>query len=342
MARRYPYDTTPDALFHPAKGKQPSDFFQDCAAADLARLPWLCAELSRLAYGDEDLVTKALPNASLRFVGWLGGNGLASNLRHLGTNGFVAERADGTTFVVFRGTEAISVLDIITDLRTLPATWPAGGQVHNGFKNAYQAVAGTLAGMLARRAGPLVFAGHSLGAALATLGASEFRDRRPSLFTYGSPRVGDAAFITTLADVTHRRHVDCCDIVAHVPPERFDRQHITELLGVFTGGGIATDALGAAMAAILNPSLRDASYMHAGQVIYIDRTQRVHDPAPSPADMHADQDAACTAYGRLNLPVPSGLGDWKVRLGTALGVAKVPFRPLADHAPINYVGPLAR
>ena len=48
----------------------------------------------------------------------------------------------------------------------------------------------------------LILAGHSLGAALATLAATVFP---PALLvTLGSPRVGDAEFVAALAEVARR------------------------------------------------------------------------------------------------------------------------------------------
>ena len=93
--------------------------------------------------------------------------------------------------------------------------------------------------LLAAPPGRLVFAGHSLGAAVATLAASMFQGSQPTLVTFGSPRVGDADFVAGLARVTPLRHVECCDIVTRVPPEIFDREHIHDLLRGFLGDQLA-------------------------------------------------------------------------------------------------------
>ena len=66
------------------------------------------------------------------------------------------------------------------------------------------------------------------GAALSTLAAAramiEGRLPRPAaLYTFGSPRVGDATFTTTLRAVYHCRVVNDNDIVATVPPPLFFR-----------------------------------------------------------------------------------------------------------------------
>jgi hypothetical protein len=62
----------------------------------------------------------------------------------------------------------------------------------------------------------LTLAGHSLGAALATLAMSAWRAAR--LVTFGCPRVGDPAFAATIDASACRRYVGCCDIVCRVPP----------------------------------------------------------------------------------------------------------------------------
>jgi hypothetical protein len=43
--------------------------------------------------------------------------------------------------------------------------------------------------------------------------------KRPDfLYTFGSPRVGDAQFVSTLNGLSNSRFVDCCDLVARLPP----------------------------------------------------------------------------------------------------------------------------
>jgi hypothetical protein len=69
----------------------------------------------------------------------------------------------------------------------------------------------------------VLLTGHSLGAALATLLSS----RMPSahLYTYGSCRVGDAAFAQTMQATSHTRFINCCDLVTRVPPASLGYVH---------------------------------------------------------------------------------------------------------------------
>lgn len=106
--------------------------------------------------------------------------------------------------------------DLFTDLDALPLAWPQGGKVHRGFAGALDRVWKQIEGQLEGLDMPVLFTGHSLGAALATLAAS--RHPPDTLYTFGSPRVGDADFVTALATTVCYRYVNCCDIVAQLPP----------------------------------------------------------------------------------------------------------------------------
>lgn len=128
--------------------------------------------------------------------------------------------------LVFRGTH--NLLDWLTDLETEPVAWPpAPGRVHEGFRDAFASVADQIDSALAQFTCPAFFTGHSLGAALATLAAS----RRPprAVYTFGSPRVGDAQFLTTCGQTRFYRVVDSRDFVATMPPTLLGFEHLGEL-----------------------------------------------------------------------------------------------------------------
>lgn len=128
--------------------------------------------------------------------------------------------------VSFRGTKE-AFPDLITDATFLPRSFKpparvasagapaaaagAGGggdgawpgrppamSVHGGFLAAFESVLPQLEQELARAPADaeLVFVGHSMGGALATLAAAHFWARRPSLVTFGAPAVGSDAFVS--------------------------------------------------------------------------------------------------------------------------------------------------
>ncbi|KAF9886465.1 hypothetical protein FE257_011370 [Aspergillus nanangensis] len=102
-----------------------------------------------------------------------------------------------------------------------------GCEVHGGFWKAWKVVADALTTEIANALSTypdytLVFTGHSLGAAIATLAATELQTTEGysiELYSYGGPRVGNvelAEYITSLGDNYRVTHTD--DIVPRLPP----------------------------------------------------------------------------------------------------------------------------
>ena len=196
----------------------------------------LCVEIARLAYCrkepdfgfDQDRIQKIL-----------GGIGFAScqffespgRPQGKGIHSFLALGEDWETkhrlaVVTFRGTDVKDASNMVYDFDFELQAWDGPGKVHRGFANALNEVHSRLDQAI-RDTGEcrLLYTGHSLGAALATLMAGL---RRPdALYTFGSPRVGDATFVEALKDVKSYRYVDCCDVVARVPPE-IEYRHLGE------------------------------------------------------------------------------------------------------------------
>ncbi|KAF7323947.1 putative feruloyl esterase A [Mycena kentingensis (nom. inval.)] len=123
------------------------------------------------------------------------------------TQGFVARDDSRKEIVVsFRGT--FSVADAITDIQILLTPLVSPGlsksvSVHSGFLDAYNDVAqvvlnGVKGQVQAHPAYSIVVTGHSLGGALASIGAVSIKTALPTtpmkLFTFGQPRTGDAAY----------------------------------------------------------------------------------------------------------------------------------------------------
>ena len=98
------------------------------------------------------------------------------------------------------------------------------GNVHHGFYDAYQALKKFIQDYLDRfHVGQkIIISGHSLGGAIALLLAEALRNSPDNdydvlLYTYGSPRAGDAAFVLAAKPLAHHRMVNNDDMVPGVP-----------------------------------------------------------------------------------------------------------------------------
>jgi hypothetical protein len=95
---------------------------------------------------------------------------------------------------------------------------------------------------------PIVVAGHSLGAALATYYAAEnallHKIPNPGLWTFASPKVGDQGFVDAFnrLGLTSWRIVDKQDIVPHLPPGLFYEHVNTEKL--YDSDGVVKPSFG--------------------------------------------------------------------------------------------------
>ena len=146
-----------------------------------------------------------------------------------GTAAFLVESITAPKFAVlaFRGTE-VRIQDYITDLKVgKPPLHSSDVVVHEGFKDALDSVWDAIATELAKLTCPVFYTGHSLGAALATLAAA--RRAPTATYTFGSPYVGDQAFVDSLTGVPIFRCKDDIDIVTVVPPEDWGFRHVGEL-----------------------------------------------------------------------------------------------------------------
>ena len=261
-----PYSAAKVDLYQPAKN---AVFFSNGRPVSEAAL---CVEMARLAYCQLE-GSFPFDQARIRQILEPVGFAQCTFFEHpIGTNGggshgmLMLDEKTNLAVLAFRGTNNSDPTDIMNDLNAVPRPWPSGGNVSSGFADALMVLwnqEGLEKAVQAIKGYDLLITGHSLGAAMATLAASLVTTK--SLYTFGSPRVGDDSFVKKFDGVDNRRYVDCCDLVARVPPEGF--------LG----------------------------YTHIpGQIHYIgsDRTLSERDPA-SPADdqfMNADQANAEIAY----------------------------------------------
>ncbi|HEY4679417.1 MAG TPA: lipase family protein [Candidatus Angelobacter sp.] len=218
------YSPKKDDLYYPCKNAQ---FFPTGAPTSDAAL---CVELARLAYCrsettfafDQTRIKNELGKIGLTAAGFFESQQIKQDG---GTHCFVAVSNDQKLAVVaFRGTDKDDPTDMGDDINGLKVPWEGGGQVHRGFAGALAEVRPALEKTLQSIPGRLLFTGHSLGAALATLLAGiKVPD---ALYTFGSPLVGNSDFVATLSKVKNFRYVDCCDIVTRIPPKGLGYAHL--------------------------------------------------------------------------------------------------------------------
>lgn len=176
-----------------------------------AKLMW---ELSKIAYEEDHVAAE-------------------QRVRSMGLDGYVPFDQGGSTqgfgcfdatrrLVAFRGTQP-DPIDWITDARFNPIPGVLGTSVHAGFKIALDEVWDDVSGFLGDSSRSVWIAGHSLGAALATLAAARWSEAGggvAGVVTFGQPRTGlgdfASAYNSRLRDVT-LRFVNHIDLVTRVP-----------------------------------------------------------------------------------------------------------------------------
>lgn len=185
---------------------------------------WWLAEAALLAYADEDFVGARFEEAGLPEVRFFHGESTQCYVAH--NDDFVLAAFSGTDM---REREGNNVFDALADWRanlrfdTVPSE--RGGRVHRGFSEALEEVwapreqdeglEGYLDGLCEDGRRRVWFTGHSLGGALATIAAGR-HGRAPEVYTFGSPRVGDAGYVEGL-DLPVYRFVNGRDAVPKLP-----------------------------------------------------------------------------------------------------------------------------
>ena len=136
-------------------------------------------------------------------------------------------RDDKVACVAFRGTEPAQWSDIKADLKIRKVKCPTGF-VHRGFRDALNEVWEDVSAWLSKvKCEHVFFTGHSLGGALATLGASRWNTETTHLYTFGSPRVGGKKFVQSFKTKERYRYRNNNDIVTKVPFEILGYKHVS-------------------------------------------------------------------------------------------------------------------
>lgn len=144
--------------------------------------------------------------------------------------GFIAVRGE-ETIISIKGTASLA--DAGFDAEVLQTNF-YGTQVHSGFHDCFAAVWPDIRDYLhSHHTRKIYVTGHSLGAAIASLIAVAIvcaHSIQPSVATFGSPRVGDDAFVkmfnSLIPDST--RVVHEFDIVTRIP--KIDYAHVNNVL----------------------------------------------------------------------------------------------------------------
>lgn len=189
------------------------------ARMSLPRQSLLFAELSQIAYMPPEPAWECVQKIGFRESFFFDRNG-AQAYRFRNENDCV---------LVCRGTEATEWNDVKADVNAVAVLAETIGRVHSGFKQEVDDLWPVLEPYMAEVEQPLWFAGHSLGGAMATICAVRCSVSRicrdpEGLFTYGSPRVGNRAYVNH-CEVPHFRWVNNNDIVTRVPPAWWGYRH---------------------------------------------------------------------------------------------------------------------
>jgi triacylglycerol lipase len=133
-------------------------------------------------------------------------------------------------------------------------------------------------------------------AAARTLREGKIKTAR--VFTYGMPRVGNAAFVSRYAALapTTYRFVHGLDIIPSVPPEKLDFRHVGQEFHCASGGKFAVDSEQPAGGA--GTSASRGGFFRG----FVESVSRLVSPPASPSFRN-------DTLGRLYEFLPAGIGD---------------------------------
>ena len=232
-------DTLPASTAEFFAGKEGFEF-NDTREGDLGNA-WFCAEASALAYKDGAFALSLAPQ--LETLGW------SVQVFNEDPTQVVLLLSKTVAVIAFRGTRVagfpdllrkvpIDVQDLTTDFSILLIKYPKQGRVHSGFFGAFEKFwashGRTILDLTTHRS--VFLTGHSLGAAIATVGARDLELVR-ALYTFGSPRVGDADFEKGFEQIglPVYRFVHEHDLVTTVPLPEMGYRHVGDMLHIVGG-----------------------------------------------------------------------------------------------------------
>lgn len=194
------------------------------------------AEASLLAYVKEpDFIAQTLEKAGFPDVRFFS---------HEGTFAFLAINEEALV-LCFRGTESADETDYTTDSKIVQTEFFDYGTAHFGFVEAFEWVRSdiddTLQQVFNEENRPLWVAGHSLGAALATLYGIHQNEQVSAIYPFASPRVGGLEFANNSEGLVHvYRIVNDNDIIPRLPTPPFYK-HVGSTYYLTSNGELVID-----------------------------------------------------------------------------------------------------
>lgn len=184
------------------------------------------------------------------------------------TQAFITHH-DEFILIAIRGT--LELVDFLRDTDAEQVTFAAGvGKSHQGFYDAYDALSKFVEIYLGQfHVGQkIIICGHSLGGAIATLLAESLRRHANGydvlLYTYGSPRAGDADFVQGAGALAHHRMVNDNDPIPSVPAPWMNTRKSVWIPGAVIS--FITAPLGALIFALGLTRIGGAPYEHQGEL----------------------------------------------------------------------------
>ena len=146
---------------------------------------------------------------------------LSATFDRAGTQAILVS-ADSFIALAFRGSEAMSIRDIKSDVRANKQACESGGKMHSGFHDAFENVRSVVEEAIndpAHAGKPLYVTGHSLGGAVATVAAKKLAHPGgiAACYSFGAPRVGDDDWVAEIRTPIYRL-VNSADCVTMLPP----------------------------------------------------------------------------------------------------------------------------
>ncbi|MFJ4248448.1 Lipase (class 3) [Pseudomonas helmanticensis] len=215
------------------------------------------------------------------------------------TQGFITHH-DEIILISIRGT--LEGVDFLRDADAEQIPVKVGvGKAHQGFYLAYEAINTFIQTYLNRFHidQKVIICGHSLGGAIATLLAEALRQGTNKydvlLYTYGSPRAGDADFVQGAAALAHHRMVNDNDPIPSVPAPWMNTRKSVWMSGVALS--FITAPIGALIFALGLTRTGGSPYEHQGALHHFMPVQfkgREHSSILWNPGCESIEEAACT------------------------------------------------